>query len=201
MDFASANLSVGQLNALVKALGGEKNVMAILRGELIADVKPSNAFSTWKTLRLGVNKTADAYREALKAARRPVPDWVSDILGNPAFVCAREETTLELLAPSVAELGFKDGATDSEARGKAFQMGLQLCPIETIPALCLAEEVRTRVERVIIAIEAITEAGGELDGLDVELGREGLALRGHCSPADRFRDADCRFVFARPAKA
>ncbi len=201
MEFASANLSVGQLNALVKTLGGEKNVMAILRGELVAVVRQPNAFPIWKTQRLGVCKTADEYREALEKAKRPGDDWVRDILSNPAFVCAAEETDLELVAPSAADLGFKDGAYDSQIREKALEMGLKLCPIETLPALRLADEVRTRAERVIIAIEAITDAGGELDGLDVELGRDGLQLRGHCSPIDRFRDPGLRFVFARPTKS
>lgn len=199
MEFASANLSVGQLNALVKTLGGEKNVMAILRGELVAVVRRPNTFPIWKTERLGVYKTADEYREALRKAKRPGDDWVSEILGNPAFVCANEETKLELVAPTVADLGFKEGAYDSQIREKALEMGLKRCPIETIPELHLSDEVRTRNERVVIAIEAITDAGGELDGLDVELGRDGLQLRGHCSSEDRFRAAECRFVFARPA--
>lgn len=38
MEFASKNLTVGQLNALVKEIGGEEKVLGILRGELLLTI-------------------------------------------------------------------------------------------------------------------------------------------------------------------
>lgn len=39
-DFAAKNFTMGQLNALVKILGGEENVMRILRNQVIVQLQP-----------------------------------------------------------------------------------------------------------------------------------------------------------------
>ena len=57
MDFASANLTAGQLNAVVKKLGGDAGVQRFLRGELRVVETQKREFPIWKTVRLGVHKT------------------------------------------------------------------------------------------------------------------------------------------------
>ena len=41
MDFASADLTMGQMNAIVKKLGGEKAALRFLRGELMVSASPT----------------------------------------------------------------------------------------------------------------------------------------------------------------
>src|SRR5271165_6658657 len=91
MDFASANLTAGQLNAIVKKLGGEAGVQRLLCGEATVVETPPREISTWKTVRLGVHKTADEYRKALQAGKHRSGEWVTELLGKPVCHCASEE--------------------------------------------------------------------------------------------------------------
>ena len=160
MDFASADLTAGQLNALVKKLGGEAGVQRFLRGELRVI---ETQFPIWKTVKLGVYKTADAYRKALEAGKHLSGEWVSDLFGKPACTCASEETDVDLVVLSVADLGFKEGALYSQICEKALAMELELCPAEVGPALRLAYENQPRGERLIIATKPFTDSGDDLD--------------------------------------
>ena len=92
MDLASANLTVGQLNAIVKKLGGEAGVQRLLRGEVTVVETPPREFPIWKMVRLGVYKTADEYRKALQAGEHRCGEWVTNLFGKPACHCASEET-------------------------------------------------------------------------------------------------------------
>jgi hypothetical protein len=198
MDFASANLTAGQLNAIVKKLGGEAGVQRFLRGELKVVEAPKREFPVWKTVRLGVYKTADAYREALQASKHRCGEWVTDLFGKPACHCASEETDVDLVVLSVEDLGFKEGALYSEICEKAQDVGLELCPAEVGPALRLAYENQPRGERLIIATTPFADSGEELDLFAMEVsGGGGLWLRGDCGPADRYWEPDRRFVFVR----
>jgi hypothetical protein len=198
MDFASANLTAGQLNAVVKKLGGEAGVQRFLRGELtVVETEPRD-FPVWKTVRLGVHKTADAYRKALGAGRHRSGEWVNDFLGNPAYACASEETDVDLAVVSVEELGFAKGALYSQICEKAQTMGLDLCPAEVGPALRLAYPNQPKGERLMIATKPFADSGDELDLFAMEVsGGGGLWLRGDCGPADRYWEPDRRFVFVR----
>jgi hypothetical protein len=199
MDFASANLTAGQLNALVKKLGGEAGVQRFLRGELTVVESPRRVFPVWKTVKLGVYKTAEAYRAALEASKHRCGEWVTDLFGKPACHCASEETDVDLAVVSVDDLGFKQGALYSEVCEKAQTLGLELCPPEVGPALRLAYGNQPRGERLIIATTPFADSGDELDLFSMEVsGGGGLWLRGDCGPVDRYFEPDRRFVFVRP---
>jgi hypothetical protein len=198
MDFASANLTVGQLNAIVKKLGGEAGVQRLLRGEVTVVETPPREFPIWKTVRLGVYKTADEYRKALQAGEHRCGEWVTNLFGKPACHCASEETDVDLVVLSVDDLGFKEGALYSQICEKAQAMGLDLCPAEVGPALRLAYENQPRGERLIIATKPFADSDDELDLFVMEVsGGGGLWLRGDCGPSDRYWEPDRRFVFMR----
>ena len=198
MDFAAANLTAGQLNAIVKRLGGEAGVHRFLRGELTVVETQPREFPIWKTVKLGIYKTADAYRKALEAGKHRSGDWVNDFLGKPACNCAGEETDVDLVDVSVHDLGFKEGALYSQICEKALAMGLELCPAEVGPALRLAYENQPRGERLIVATKPFTELGDDLDLFSMEVsGGGGLWLRGDCGPSDRFWEPYHHFVFVR----
>lgn len=98
-EFASANLTMGQINALVKTLGGEKEVLHLLRR------------SDW-VIR---TKTPDIFR-------------TSCVLTVNGVQCL-------LVLYSLAELGFKDGATWEEIFFRANELGLKPCLKDTVESL------------------------------------------------------------------
>ena len=199
MDFASSNLTAGQLNAIVKKLGGEEGVQRFLRGEMAVVEAPRREFPIWRTVRIGVYKSVEAYRNALEASKHRCGEWVTNLFGKPACHCADEEADVDLVVVSVDDLGFKGGALYSEICEKAQSAGLELCPAEVGPALRLAYDNQPRGERLIIATTSFADSGDELDLFVMEVsGGGGLWLRGDCGPADRYFEPDRRFVFVRP---
>lgn len=150
----------------------------------------------WRSVEVGVHKSADAYRKALETGSAPKISWIEEIVGNPAFTCAAEKTELELVAPTVEDLGFAEGCLDSKVRAKAIALGLKPCPVEVLAALQLSAQ--DTGERVIIATDAIHGANGDLVGFDVTFGQGGLRLNGDCGPVDKLRDAKTRVAFVRP---
>lgn len=194
MDFASQNLTAGQLNAIVKKLGGEEGALRFLRDELTVGVA-TRVFPIWKSIKLGLHKNDTALRDAIESAGMKIGNWGGQILRRTAT--ATEETDVDLVVASVAELGFKKGAKYSEICARALELGLELCPAEVGPALRLAYKDQPRGEWLIIAMEAITGSGGGLDVFYVGRGVGGLWLRGSGGRPDRFWGSGGRFVFVR----
>ena len=195
MDFASQNLTAGQLNAIVKKLGGEQDALRFLRGELVVSAAKPTLMPVWKMVKLGTCKTPGAYRKALKKAGRSIGDWGDDILGR--ITCSQEEIDLDLVVLSVADLGFKDGARYADICAKAVELGLELCPAEVGPALRLQYGNQPNGEWLRIAMEAIADRDGNLYLFLVAHGVGGLRLHGSNGHPDYVWDADIRFVFGR----
>src|SRR5581483_3717379 len=86
-------------------------------------------FPVWRTIQIGTGlKTANDFRRALTSAGYRIGTWANDILGR--FTPATEEKKLDLVAVSVAELGFANGATLRDIYARAKELGLELCPAE-----------------------------------------------------------------------
>jgi len=197
MTMKYAEMDWGTMEAVVNKLGGMDGVKQFLRGELMVSTAIPRQFPIWKTVKLGLHKSTDEYRKAMKSAKNKVGDWANDILGKPAFTCATEETDVDLVVLSVAELGFKDGAKYSEICARALELGLELCPAEVGPALRLAYKDQPRGEWLIIAMEAIAGSGGDLHVFDVEHDLGELWLFGSHGHPEYFWDSAYRFVFVR----
>jgi hypothetical protein len=150
--------------------------------------------SALKSVKLGACKTPDEYRKALEEAAYRIGDWGSDILGKTA--CAQEETEVDLVALSVNELGFNDGAHYKDICTKAIELGLELCPAEVGPALRLVYKHQSRGEWLRIAMEAITGSDGDRFIFAVHV-NDGLWLDGDCGRPEFFWGTDGRFVFLR----
>ncbi len=197
MDFASQNLTAGQLNAIVKKLGGEEGAMRFLRDEIVVKVA-ERTFTTWRTLKLGTGlTTASDFRMALNKANCQIGHWANDILGQPAFTASVivSEAPVNLVIASVAELGFKNGATCLDIYNRAKKLGLELCPAEVGPQLRLQYVDQPLNEWLIIAIEPISDSDGGLRVFGVDRSDDGLWLSSHDGSPRIFWDDDRRFVF------
>lgn len=185
-------LTLGQVEALVNKLGGMEGVQRFLSGELLVSAT-AKVWKTWKTIQLGTGlQTADDFRKEVVKAGMKIGDWANDILGKPAFTAttSETETEVELVVASVAELGFKDGATRKDIYVRAQELGLDLCPPEVGPQLRLQYTDQPKGEWLVIAMEPITDSDGRLslfgvvrDGderfLDAFYGYPGLFWRGY----------------------
>lgn len=186
----------GTMEAVVNKLGGEEGVKRFLSGELIVSAT-AKVWKTWRTIKLGTGlKTADEFRKAIKKAVMRIGDWGNDILGKPAFTASPEEVEVELVVASVAELGFKDGATRKDIYTRAQELGLDLCPPEVGPQLRLQYKDQPKGEWLIIAMEPISGSDGLLRVFRVEHDGGVLWLLGYYGRPGCFWSGH-RFVFVR----
>lgn len=159
-------------------------------------------FALWKTIKLGTGlTTADDFRHALKSGGYHIGDWGNDILGRRAFtVAGDEETEVDLVVLSVAELGFKDGASRKDIYKRALKLGLELCPAEIGPQLRLQYKDQPNGEWLLIGMEPITASDGRLRVFSVEHDAHGLWLLGSFGGPASFWGGAGRWVFVRPRK-
>jgi hypothetical protein len=160
--------------------------------------KQEKVWKTWKTIKLGTGlKTASDFRKKVMEAGMKIGDWANDILGKPAFTATESVTEVELVIASVAELGFKDGATRKDIYVRAQELGLDLCPPEVGPQLRLQYTDQPKGEWLVIAMEPIADSGGNLYLFNVErVDDERWLLAPYGSPGSFWRGFD-RFVFLR----
>lgn len=165
-------------------------------GENAKNEKKSFQFKVWKTLKLGTGlQTADDFRKAIKKSGCKIGDWANDILGKPAFGAADKEMEVDLVDVSVAELGFKNGATRKEIYAKAKELGLELCPPEVGPQLRLQYKDQPMNEWLLIGMEPVTDSGGHLVVFNVERRDGDQWLDTGCDDADDVWDGGSRWVF------
>ena len=193
-------LNLGQVEAIVNKLGGMEGVQLFLSGELVLK-EPEYQWKVWKTIKLGSGlKTADDFRRSLKDNGFKLGDWANDILGKPAFTVATEETEIDLVVVTVAELGFKNGATREQIYARAKERGLDLCPAEVGPQLRLQYKDQPTGEWLVIGMEPITFSVGSLLLFHVERAGVGLWLRSDYDGFGSVWSAGRRWVFAFPRK-
>ncbi len=118
-------------------------------------------FPTWRTVTIGTHKTVEELKTAIKQAGCYISDWADDILGKKAFTLSSEKTEFELVKISVAELGFKNGATLKDIYAKALELGLDKCPAEVGPQLRLQYDDQPKGEWLLIAMEPISDSDGD----------------------------------------
>jgi len=193
-------LTLGQVEAVVNKLGGMEGVKRFLAGETMAK-ETEHEFDIWKTIKLGTGfKTADEFRRALRDGGFRISGWASDILGNPAFKVASEETEVDLIKVTVAELGFKEGVRRDQIYERAKEFGLELCPAEVGPQLRLRYKDQPNGEWILVAMEPIIDSGGFPGLFSVVRFVSKLWLRSGWGDPAFFWAADSRWVFCRPCK-
>jgi len=193
-------LTLGEIEAMTNKLGGIEGVKRFLSGEMVIK-ETERKFKTWKTIKLGTGlKTAEDFRHALRYYGFNLSGWASDILRNPAFTVAPEETEVDLVKVTVGELGFKKGALRNQIYERAKDLGLELCPPEVGPRLRLQYKDQLNDEWILVTMEPILGSNGGPNVFSV--GRDGskLWLHGGWSNPDDFWGADDQWVFCRSRK-
>jgi len=188
------------VEAIVNKLGGIEGVKHFLSGELV--VKENECkFKSWRTIRLGTGlKTADDFRRALRDGKFRLSNRTLDILERPAFKVADEETEIDLVKVTVAELGFKDNARRDQIYEKAQKLELELCPAEVGPQLRLQHQDQPNGECILVAMEPIIGSGGYPDVFCVARRDSELWLDSYWGSPSNFWNAEPRWVFCRPRK-
>ena len=195
-----SNWTLGQVEAVFNKLGGDDGVRRFLAGELVVK-ETERQLKVWKTIKLGTGlKTADDFRRALKDDGFNISDWASDILGKPAFKAADEDTEVDLVKVTVAELGFKNGARHNQIYERAKELGLGLCPPEVGPQLRLQYQDQPNGEWILVAMEPIVDSDGYPYVFSVEHHDSELWLYGGWGSPDDFWAPGRRWVFCRPCK-
>ena len=176
---------------------GSLNPETVMRAvQQVIDVNPLER--VWKTITLGTGlRTADDFRRALQSGGFRIGNWGNDILGKPAFKAATEKTEVDLVNVSVAELGFKDGATRADIYKRALELSLELCPNEVGPQLRLQYKDQPKGEWLLIAMEPIAVSHGNLIVFNVDHNVDGLWLFGYNGKPGRFWLGPDRWVFSR----
>jgi hypothetical protein len=189
-------LASGLLSDLLLA-----DVAEINRGEFLRVCGLLPKFKVWRTIKLGTGlKTAGDFRRALADGEFGVSDWASDLLGQPVFEVATEETEIDLVVASVAELGFEQGARRDRIYARAKELGLEPCPAEVGPQLRLQYKNQPMGEWLLIAMEPITGSGGDLKIFCVKHDEAGLWLPSGCGSPDALWSPGGRWVFRLPRK-
>ena len=175
-------------------IANPRGLQKVLRDALV----PPPVFQIWKTIKLGTSlKTADDFRRALKQAGCKLGNkWGNDVIDQCAFTASETETDADLVVISVAELGFKNGATRTDIYTRAQELGLSLCPAEVGPQLRLQYTNQPKGEWLLVAMEPIADSVGNLDVFSVEHDDNGLLLYGY-GLAYRFWSGNRRWVFLR----
>ena len=195
-----SNWTLGQVEAVFNKLGGDDGVRRFLAGELVVK-ETERQLKVWKTIKLGTGlKTADDFRRALKDDGFNISDWASDILGKPAFKAADEDTEVDLVKVTVAELGFKNGARHNQIYERAKELGLGLCPPEVGPQLRLQYQDQPNGEWILVAMEPIVDSDGDPYVFRVARHGSGLWLDSDWGSPGSFWDPGPRWVFCRPCK-
>ncbi|MDP2812281.1 MAG: hypothetical protein Q8O32_01165 [bacterium] len=155
------------------------------------------AFPIIMAVNLGTGlKSADGFRYDLKRFGRKFGDWASNMMDQSTFKVASQLTELSIIALTVAELGFKDGARYADICQRGVSLGYGLCPPELGPQLRIQYQNQPKGQVLRLAMKPIRLSGGGLLTFAVEHCGDGLWLSAYYASPVHFYCADSRFVFA-----
>lgn len=162
-----------------------------------AALLPFEQRPVWKTVKVGTHKSKKDLKKATEDEGHKFSDWAADLFNQKKFPLSNEERTVELYTATVAELGFKEGATVKEIYAKLDSLGFGVCPHETAVQLRRVYKDQPMNEWRIVITEPVADSDGGLAVLLV--GRNSYASwvgRGYARPGSRWH-ADNRLVFCR----
>jgi hypothetical protein len=169
---------------------------------VVSNETPKSAVLVWKTVTLGVHKTFAAYRKAFaEQQQEEAGDW-------PAWLnipCAQQETEVDLVLLSFADLGFaksnlKKQYTYRSIYDKGVQMGFEFCPPEVACALHLTNGDLPIYNWIDIAMEGLPGPGGHRCIFALEGSPQGMQLWISTDSVYHYVGRHRSFVFVKPRK-
>jgi hypothetical protein len=158
---------------------------------------------TWKTVKLGLYKSADEYRAVIKSKNWHIGPLAETMLDEIDFEVAAESREVELVALTIADLGFTFNlqyedcydARYTKIFDRAMKLGLQPCPAEVGPNLRVAYIDQPYGEWIIVATKPNSKADSGL----FEVVHDGDTwLYAHTADPEHTWLPHNKFVFARP---
>jgi len=137
--------------------GGQATVAN--KGMFEMTAAPPKPYPVWRTITLGVHKSADGYRESLKSAKMHIGAFANDILNRSNLFQTPGYNKADLVVVTVGELGL-GASTLRDIYTKAKTMRLDLCSVEIGPAARLAYHDQPRDSAITIAMEPILSSAG-----------------------------------------
>ena len=140
-------------------------------------------------------KSAEQYEKELTDKEFFVYDWAKDILSK-ADLKQGAGQKIKIVIPTVASLGFPNGATRQEIQNAAKNLGIGLKPLPARagPELRLQYPDQPNGEYILIDMENITDRGGSPSVFSVDRGNGGRRLRANDSRPD-YRWSGYRWAF------
>jgi hypothetical protein len=163
----------------------------------------NHKFKVLATVRLGTPgiKDADGFRRALMAKGILGCDSVyeNDVLDDSPFTIAATPTELDLVAPTVAELGFSNVPDLRDIYKRAAEYRLLFCPFEAGPRFRLQYLQQPMDERLIMVFQPIPGLSN-FPLFDVGRDESGLYLRGYYRYPGNRHNLNDRFIFSQGRK-
>lgn len=157
----------------------------------------------WKAVRLGLYKSADEYRAAIKSKNWHIGPLADTMLDKMDFSAAPESAEVDLVALTISDLGFTfdlqyDDLYNASYRkifDRAMKLGLRPCPAEVGPNLRVAYTDQPYGEWIIVATEPTSNADSGL----FEVVHDGDTwLYAHSADPEQTWLPHNKFVFVRP---
>ncbi len=151
-----------------------------------------------RTIKLGTGlKSADDFRRALKRNGCELDrlNWASMVMNQSDFKVSDKPIKTNLIARTVAELGFEDGAPYADVCKRGLERGYTLCQPEHGPQLRLQYNDQPMGEMLILAMDPLRDSVGQPCTFAVGNNDDGLWFNGHCAKPGNFCDPDQCFVF------
>lgn len=147
-------------------------------------------------------KSAEQLISEMEAASINISDYAKSMLKNREFIPGKNPEEATLIRLTVADLGFKTGATTDQIYERAQALGLELCPPDTGPNYFLQYKDQPLGEWLCIGMKQIADSDGDPRVFSLERGYGGLYLNGDwASPGSTWPPAR-EFVFRlRPSTA
>lgn len=139
-------------------------------------------------------KTVKEYKQELETQGHKLTEWAKDILAKTGTSERRQE--IQIVRLSVKDLGFSSATRYDKIQERARELGLDLAPAETGPALRLSMKNQAMDDWFLVGMEALSDRDGDPDLFNLERDADGPWLNTDYGIPDSLWHPDHEFAFA-----
>src|SRR3989344_2135411 len=154
-----STLNLGQIEALGNILGGEDNIVDILRGNIKVTLERVS-FPVWMTVEIGGHPKEELV-PLLERDGFFVSDWAKYMMRQDAFTTLPEQQKLKLARCKVRDLGFTERPTTAQLQQRVKERGGKLCPAELGPHLRRQLKDQRNGDIFWLVMEQIADSRGD----------------------------------------